>query len=217
MYYVTDSEWNKINIFDENWNFINSKTYPFPHNIATINNTLFITSENSIYKTDKNLILIHQYNATNSPRYYGMYYNRTNYLIYVAAFDSKRIDIFDFKLLDRIDSIDLSTYPYPYSIQAHKNNLYIGTYNGQIIVVSNKKVVKTFNGCNGCSDYITSIIFDNFGYMGTSSSTGYGYLFYPNGTLTNKRISAPANLEYISFDSKARLVLVSTKQIGIYY
>jgi hypothetical protein len=212
-----DSGWSKINIFDENWNFINSIPYSLPHNIATINNTLFITSENSIYKSDKYLNLIQQYNSTDSPRYYGIYYNTTNNLIYVVAFDHKRIDIFDLELTNRVDSIDLSAYPFPYSIQGYKNDLYVGTYNGLIINISNKKVVKTFNGCNGCSDYITSILFDHYGYMGTSTMNGYAYLFYPNQTLTNKRLSAPSNFEYMMFDSNTRLILLSKEEISIYY
>ena len=43
-----------------------------------------------------------------------------------------------------------------------------GCYGGQILVVENQVIVQNFQGCNDAYDYVTSIAFDQYGYMATT-------------------------------------------------
>ena len=216
-YYVVDYGLGEISMFDDNWSFINySKSYLAPQNIVSVNNELFITSYSNIYKADKYLNKINQFDAIDTPNYCGIYHNKTNNLLYVAAFDNKAIYLFDLKL-NLVESINLSMYQYPYSIQGFNNHLYVGTFNGVVLVISNKMIIKTFNGCNGCSNYITSITFDRFGFIGISSGNRNGYLHYPNGTLTEKVLTVDHDIQYMRFDSKNRLVVLTREKISIFF
>ena len=82
------------------------------------------------------------------------------------------------------------------------------------LVIENQQIINTFDGC----DFVTSIIFDQSGYMATSC---YGqrklYLYDNNLSYTGKSISIDYDALTIAFDSKGRFVVVSSDQISIYY
>jgi hypothetical protein len=94
----------------------------------------------------------------------------------------------------------------------------VGTTGGMILVYQNEIPINQFNGCNGNSDAVTSILFDPTGYMATSCSnaTNKLYLFSPDGSFTGQSIATPSSSRYICFDSKGRFILISAKQITIY-
>ena len=127
-YYVTDPTGNRIYMFDEDWNYINFKSLNNPVYMLTVNYTLYITGINNIYKTDKYLNNLNQYNANDSPFYNGIYFNETNNLLYIVSNSKFAIDVFNLNL-QIIDSILISSilYSRPYSIQGYNNSLFIGT------------------------------------------------------------------------------------------
>ena len=80
----------------------------------------------------------------------------------------------------------------------------MGTGGGIIHVYQNEIKINQFNGCNGNSVTLTSILFDPNGNMATSCNNEKFYLFSPNGLLTGKSLTTPAGPYYIGFDSKGR-------------
>ena len=65
---------------------------------------------------------------------------------------------------------------------------------------------------------LTSILFDQFGYMATSCDDTINKLFlnYANGSYTGKNISTTINPSYFGFDSKGHFVQISFTKINIY-
>ena len=147
--------------------------------------------------------------------YRGIGYNPSNVLIYVVSELSKEIQVFylNLTLIRR-----LSTLPHrPYLITESSNKLYVGTANtGLILVFQNEIITSQFNGCDGKSVYLTSILFDQTGYMATSCENSKLYLYSPYGAFTGKSITTPVYPRYIGFDSKGRFVIISYYQISFY-
>ena len=78
-----------------------------------------------------------------------------------------------------------STEPHqPWSITESSNQLDVGTGEGIILVYQNEEIINQFNGCDGNSVELNSILFDPNGYMAitcSSYSTNKLYLYSPNG------------------------------------
>ena len=208
-YYVLDWSGNKVLRYDDNWNFIEYKNYSYPFHMIVVNTSIYIIGE-YIYKTDKYLNFIKSGGNRGSIR--GIYYNQEDNNIYVAMClnDVKRIDILNLGLKS-VDYIDLSPYltgnDNTYSIQGYNGYLYVGSYSGVLIILKNKRFIEMFNVCDQCP--VTSIFFDQFGYM-----VAAGYLFYPNKTYTGKSLY----VRDINFDSKGRLVVVDGYgNVKVYY
>ena len=92
-----------------------------------------------------------------------------------------------------------------------------GCYGGQILVVENQVIVQNFQGCNDAYDYVTSIAFDQYGYMATTCySTNRIHIHNVNGIYTNKSVITSNYPRYVAFDSQNMLVLVSNNQITFY-
>jgi hypothetical protein len=96
--------------------------------------------------------------------------------------------------------------------------LIVGTLTGTIVALVNKTIINSFNGCNGNSAGITSIIFDDYGYMATSCDNPVNrvFLYFSNGSFTGKSISTPSRPFVIGFDSKNRFYILSMNQISLY-
>jgi hypothetical protein len=68
--------------------------------------------------------------------------------------------------------------------------MYAACHDGTILVIQNKQIINNYNnGYNGISDYVTSIIFDQSGYMATSCMDSHKLYFHKNLTYTGKSIS----------------------------
>ena len=108
-YYVLDWAGSKVFRYDDNWNFIEYKSYySYPFHMIVVNNSIYINGE-KIYKTDKYLNFIKS--GGNGGGLRGIYYNPENNNIYVAMCQNelKRIDIFNLGL-KFVDYIDLTPY-----------------------------------------------------------------------------------------------------------
>ena len=123
-YYVTDNTLNRIYILNDQWVYIGNKSFYYPMYISTIDNYLYITGKQNIWKTDKDLNVLIQYNNS-SAGYYGICYNTAKNLIYAVANYQKSIHIFDL-YLNPVDSISTLTY-FPVSIAAFRNQVYVNT------------------------------------------------------------------------------------------
>ena len=175
-----------------------------------------MTGEYNVWKVDKDLNILINYNPGGYLNYGGISYNPSNGLIYVVAWNLNEIQVFslDLTLIRRI-----STSPhFPFSITISSNQFYVGTYAGGIILVyQNESLINQFNGCDGNSGHLTSILFDPNGNMATTCFLSNKlYLFSPDGSFTGKSIATPLYPRYIGFDSKGRFILISTSQINIY-
>ncbi len=106
----------------------------------------------------------------------------------------------------------------PWSITAYNNQLIVGTSNRKILTIVNKTIINSFNGCNGNTPALTSIIFDDYGYMATccDNSVNRVFFYYSNGKFTGKNISTPSRPSKIGFDSKNRFYIFSMTQISLY-
>ncbi len=215
-YYVTHYSQGKIFVFDENWNYVSSKSsFPSVYYMIPVGNYFYITGRDNIWKTDQQLNVSIRYNSTgSSPGYRGLYHNSTNDLIYVAPVNLQMIHVFNLNLTLN-DTISITPY-WPWSINENNNELYVGTTNGTILVIVNKQIIKQFNGCNKQSVDIYSILFDNFNNMATSCDNYQLYLYNTAGTYLNKSILTVSSPMYIGLDSKSRLVVVKWAQITLY-
>lgn len=232
-YYITDYAFRKIYILNDEYQYI-SETLPFKYDlIKSIGSNLYIlgssNSEQFMWKTDENLNVLIQYNTTGLG-YADIYFNSKNRLMYITVLLLNSIHIFDLNLnlVDSIVNVTFSTepsqspsnYPSPHSISGFKNRLYVGcTRESLILVIENKQVINTFNGCSGwlVGDNIYSILSDQSGYIAISCFSYGLYLYDSNLSYTGKRI-LPAGLPMSSaFDSKGRLVVITAYKISLYY
>ena len=212
-YYLTQWIDGKVYIFNDEWKCITFKRFNYPFYMISIDNNLYMTGLENVWKVDKDLNILRNYNPGGWQGFEGISYNPSNGLIYVAA--TQKIFVFNFNLkLIRL----ISTEPHmPSSIAISSNKLYVGTSEGIILIYQNEEIINQFNGCDGKYGSITSILFDSNGYMATSC--GYPtlklYLFSPNGSYTGKSITTPDCPQYIGFDSKGQFIQISGKQISI--
>jgi hypothetical protein len=217
-YYITDTVYygaKYINILNDQWQYITYYDFINPTYMTTFGNTPFISGSNNIWKTDQNLIVLVQYNRTDNPYYQGIFYNSKNGFIYASANKKSAVHIFD-TFLNLVDSFAPTSY-YPWSISVFNNNIYVGCMtSGTILVVVNKHIISTFNGCNG-NDDVKSITFDQSGFMATScTNTGKVYLYNNNLVYTGKSITI-INPMSSGFDSIGRFVVVSKDRVSLYY
>ena len=217
MYYVPDNTGEKVIMFDDNWNYIGFKNFSLPANIITIGNNLYITSDKGIYKTSSDLTVLNsQLSTSNFPHYRGIYFNSTNNLLYLASVQFNAIILYDLNLNVK-GNITIDPYS-PYSIAGLNNQLFVGTaFNGLILLLVDNKIINTFDGCLQTKGALTSITLDQTGLMANvCEESDTVYLYSANGTYANKFISTPLNPEYIGFDSKSRVLIVSQFQISLF-
>ena len=213
-YYVMDYNANTVYTFNDNWSFVSSKTFPLPAYMITVENSIYMSGNLHLWKLDKDLNVLIQYNATGTG-YRSLYLNSTNKFLYVTPHYLTEIHVFDLNLTL---NHSFSILPYlPYSITGYNNQLYVGTRNGTVLVFRNETIVNQFNVCGGNYVQLSSILFDEFGYIATSCEIDNKlYLNFANGTYTGKTMVTPNNPYYSGFDSKGHFVQISTKQIIIY-
>ncbi len=213
-YYVTHHVQGQIYIFDEDFNYISNKSsFASVNYMISIGTNFYITGDQNVWKTDEQLNVLIQYNDLTAS-YHGIYYNSTNSLIYIPSVVLQVIHLFnlDLTLNNNISIVN----NFPWSITGFNNELFVGTNNGKILIISNQQIIQEFNACNGNGVIVFSILFDQFYNMASSCSNNQLYLYNTTGTFLNKNISTVSNPEFIGFDSKSRLVVVMDSQISLY-
>ena len=212
-YYVIDNALNLIFLLNDNYTYISSSSFTSATNMININSNLYIIGNSNIWKTDKYLnALITNTPATTS--YKGIYYNSTNNLLYLVSSSSTVIDVIDL-IFNLNDTISISPN-IGRSIAGYNNKIYVGTKVITVLIIVNKIIIQTVNGCLG--GQVASIAFDDFDLMAVTCSTdNMVRLYHSNGTLTGKSLSTTSNPRYGSFDSKGRFVIVYNAQVNVYY
>ena len=88
-YYIIDHPANKIIIFDDNWNYLTSATFTNPNYMITVNTSLYFTGNSDVWKTDKYLNIVKQYNGIECNSCAGIFYDETNQTLYVTSGSTK--------------------------------------------------------------------------------------------------------------------------------
>jgi hypothetical protein len=181
-----------------------------PISIVSINNEIFITADNAIYKSDKSLNLVKSYIRTGA-WYRGIYYNYTADILYASG-GSYSIDLFN-RNLSFISSISLTN---PWALRKKNGKLYVGLSDGSISVLENNLVVKNITTlCNG---HISSIVFDTNDLMAVlCHSNNMLYLYSTNGSYTGKSMVTPSTPRFMNYDLNGHFIIAGSSQINLYY
>ncbi len=211
-YYVIDHGASRVYILNDDCSYVSYKNFTYPAYMITIGSSIYMTGNTYIWKLYKDLNFLIQYSS--SPFCNSINCNSSNGFIYVAPVNLKEIQVFDLNLAYN-HKISISPY-IPWTISEYNNKMFVGTSNGTILVIENDRIINQFNGCNAASNQLTSILFDQYGYMATICSFPQLYLYNSNGTYTGTSLSTPSNTRYIGFDAKGRFVVISRYQISVY-
>ena len=210
LYYVTNSDRNKIYVYDEDWNYVSEKSnFTRPNYMILVDSYFFITGDNYIWKTDQllNVLITYTHNGSYSA-YRGLYYNSTNSLIYVTSYWLREIQIFNLNLT-LTDTISTPQYNTQKSINGYNNQLYVGA-DHTILIISNKQIIQNLITFTNYWDYAASMVFDKYDNMAIACSDRNLYLYHANGTYLNKKIFTMLYNEpqFVGFDSNSRLVIL---------
>jgi hypothetical protein len=212
-YYAMDSAANTIVKFNEIWEFLSNKTLA-GYYIKLVDNEFFLSVDSGIVKTDKDLNIIKTFSSGNY--YRGLYYNETSKNIFVARWSAYIIEKFDLNLT-LLDSISTGSND-PYGLNGYKNELFVGTANGQILVIQNKTITKVYNTlCSG--ERTSSFLFDNNGYISIQCYAGIAgsHIYHINGTYMNISLPTATSNFGMKIDSKGRLIATSANELNIFY
>jgi hypothetical protein len=212
-YYALDHANQKVVMFNEYWEYQNASFVGFNvANAISVEKELYITGNNYIQKRDKNLNWVTQFYNINI-NFRGIYYNKTNDLIYVGISNIQEIYLFD-RNLTKLRTISTPGYA-TLAIAEFDNKMFVGTEQSRILVIENEIITRNF--ITNCTS-IKSILVDNSGYiliLGTPFD--YVNVYHTNGTNTGKGIPTSSSQHFINFDSKGRLIMTSQNEINIYY
>ena len=207
----------KIIEFNENWKFITYKTaFYFPNHMISVNNSvIYITGYSNVYKADKYLNLIQSF-YSNSSDFTDLFYNEYTNTLFVVSYFQETVYEFDINL-NVVGQLTTPKYV-PYSVQGLDNQLYVGTTTGEILVFANGVMSQIIQVQKGLSTVVTSILFDEYGYMAAACGEFHSlYLYYTNGSFTGMNLTTYAQYpQNIRFDSNGNFVVVSNNQIDIY-
>jgi len=106
-YYAMDYDAGKVYILNDEWKFISSKKFTNPSFMISIENSLYMTGDNNVWKLDQDLNILVNYNPGGDPWYRGISYNPSNGLLYVVSYFEIQVFNLDLTLIRRF-----STSPY---------------------------------------------------------------------------------------------------------
>jgi hypothetical protein len=212
LYYAMDYGAKNIVRFNENWEYLSIKAIAGCF-IKLVENEFFLSSDSGILKTDKDLNIIKTFSS--GTIYRGLYYNESSKKIFGVKRDANLIEILN-QNLTLLDSISTGSY-IPFGLNEYKNELFVGTMTGQILVIQNKTITKVYNTlCSG--DRTTSFLFDNNGYMSVQCAGGTAsHIYHINGTYMNISLSTATANYGMKIDSKGRLIATSANELNIFY
>ncbi len=208
-----DSNFGRIIMFDDDWNYLNFININYPVSMISFrkNDTiiLVITSRYGIYSYDKNMNIINSYNNF-SIQYSKMYYNSSIDQLYVLSYAYSRIDVYN-HALGFIKSIQL---PYrPNDIDAINGSIYVVTESSSLIyVIQNDIINKTIATTH---TWIYSILVDNYGQFSILEYYRNIYVYYVNGSYSGVSWNILPDVIEMSFDSHGDLVLVTSNGLFI--
>jgi hypothetical protein len=221
-YYVSDTGTNLIFILDDNYNYLDKKTFVNANRMIAQNSSLYIAGNTTIWKTDKYLNILQTYNDS-AAQYLNIFFHSIDNFIYLAPRGYTYIQAFDLNL---VLNYTISTMPNnPSSFARYNNALYVGTIQGSVCVLLYMpgmsyqlyNVIYSFTVCFNTL-IITSLVMDNCGFLAVNCREDNAvYLYYPNGTFLNYALATPSAPRYIGFDSNGYFVQISKLSISLYY
>ncbi len=208
-------------IFNENWQNIGSKPFTTgTKNTRNIGSEVLITANpnlpalTTLYKTDKSLNIVKSSATSLMSSYLDSWYDQSRDLIYITSHNNQRIDVYD-RNLSLLKTISVTGH-YPKSIMGYNASLYVGTLEGDVLVIENDRIIRSFKVCTGY--YVHNIHIDASGNMALSCYMDQLIKLYTVTGLNmnlSKRITSPPT--FFDIDSKGRLVVLTSNEIGIYY
>lgn len=203
---MTDNYNGNIIKFNASWDFITYKHFANDQFtfLKIIENKLFITGYNGFYQLDANLNLIKIYNST-AANYRSLYFNKINGYFYLCSLNQYSISVLDIDLNFKKTINMQSTGPIT-TIAGSNQNLYVGTYTGNVIVLENELIIKTFTRV--CEKLISSITIDAFGFMYISCSQEIR-VYDINGKFLSSFVLTQ-NLFQTGIDSSGRLIVFNS-------
>ena len=69
-YYVMDHGDKKVYILNDDWSYVSYKNFTSPASLITIGSSVFMTGTSTIWKLNKYLNILVQYNSTGTSPYY---------------------------------------------------------------------------------------------------------------------------------------------------
>ncbi len=204
-------------IYDENWEHKNfSNAIRNPAFMVTVDNMIYISASNAVYKTDKHINIINSYNQTDKA-FRGIYYDKPTESLFVAVSSNQTIDN-SIIMLDRnltfLDSINI-TVNIPFSLNGYDGKLFVGTTGGKILAIQNKTIIISINTL--CGATVSSLLIDDFGYMVVLCYRNLNsYIYHTNGSLIGDFTKFDNTLN-VNFDTKGRLIINSDTHFDIYY
>jgi hypothetical protein len=199
--------------YSSDWEYLGmvTTTMTWPVYIKTIGNDIYIAADNTIFKTDKNLTVINSIDFF-SYHFRGIYHDQSTDSIYVAAYNSEFIFIFN-RGLALLQTLSTSGNR-PFALAGYQNKIYVGTMNHTILVLQNRTIVSTLNTI---CEIITSLLIDDYGTMLVlCRSPIMLYVYNVNGTMIGF-YPVSGDVTYMNFDSKGRFIINSYYQLNIYY
>ena len=220
-YYLNDFDLNQILIFNDNWEYIGTKVFTIGATIIKNigSEVLIVTNPNlpaqtTLYKMDKSLNIVKSLTTSFMSSYLDSWYDQTKDLVYLISHNNQRIDVYD-RNLSLIKTISVTGH-YPKSIMGYKTTLYIGTLAGHVLVIENDRIMSSFKVCTGY--YVYNIHIDTNGNIAVSCYMDQLIKLYTVSGLNldlSKRITYPPT--FFDIDSKGRLVVLTSNEIGIYF
>jgi hypothetical protein len=201
-------------LYNRNWAYLTYKTMSIyaPYSIISINDELFISAQDGMYKSDNSLNLAESYIRIGAC-YTSIYHNSTSDILYVASLANSMIDLF-YRNLTFISSISLTNQPY--ALTEKNGKLYLGFTDGSISVLENNLVVKNITTL--CNSIITSILIDKNDLMGVLCfDNSILYLYSTNGSYTGKNITTSSGPRFMNYDLNGHFIIAGESQIKIYY
>lgn len=215
-YYVTDFGLNKIIVFDSDWQFKFYVDSPNPMYVKSIKDQIYVTATGYFTIYDNYLNTTQQIPKLNLK---GIDYNAATDEFTVAETLNTRITTYPTSLSGST-IVDLTPFT-AFSVALYNGDYYVGTQSSQIIVVRGSVVIKNYNNvCAGFTTTVTSICFDQFGYMLISCHDNKAvFLYHSNGTYTGLMFNTTGKPQSIRYDSKGRLIVINQAPgvINIYY
>ena len=217
-YYVIDSQYSTPSIvieFHQNWTFSQAYTLStlYTYSLKYVLGFFYTASAQYFTKTGSNFGIISQHSGRGG--YWGIYYDNNTSLFYVVSYANTCIDVFDTNT-SFLNTISLTGYPNPYSINQLNGELYVGiSSSAQVLVLQNNTIsnVLTINSCLG----VYSIYFANNGYMLTACfSNNIATISNLSGVSQNISISTSMYPTVATVDSQGRLIVISVNQVDIY-
>jgi hypothetical protein len=213
VFYVMNYQSKHMEVYNANWKYQETKTLLFRPTYSINNNgVIYVSTDNQIFKYDKNFNLIKTL-SSDGKFYRGIYYNPSNQLIYVAAILSKNIQVFD---KDLNLNTTINTKQFPWFITGFNDKLVVGdNYDGNVYFYQNSSLIQSIR--TQCTARISSILFDDYNHMLVLCETNnILYIYHLNGSFAGINFTVCEKPTFINFDSNNRLIMTCKQQIFIY-